>query len=243
MAEWLATWRPPQPVPNAIQLGILDALVSVIELEWLWDKAAFAHLPVDPVVYEMLNVKGVGPDWHPGSDYGPDADCAVARLNRHLIEAAFDGAIARRETVRPSWRLTSTNLVPRDVCGPHPRVWHPTPDHVLEDGLLMIGAFVEKDPDLLAALRAILGDRLDSDVDLTAIPRQELEGLRTRNRAAANQSRLVITVLSESSLADVGALRALSLYRYGYSICPWHESRHGGICVVRGEGWGTSDEG
>lgn len=118
-----------------------------------------------------------------------------------------------RENSRPVWVLTCLN----EEAGEPPVTWIPSIEHILEDGLLMIGLYLLKDE----TLRGLAGDVLDSPAD-GPIEVCEVFSEEVRNRlyAAARQMtgcKIVLSILKGSSIW--GQCGALEDYGIEVELC------------------------
>ncbi|WKZ13379.1 MAG: hypothetical protein QY320_05250 [Gammaproteobacteria bacterium] len=108
------------------------------------------------------------------------------------------------ENSRPTWILT-----PRDgqadgslhpVCST--RVWIPSePQHILEDGLLMLQLCLRCESDLVQQAQGLI-DLQATHQDLSAVDSYRLFALRDQARRRFWPAKLVLSVLSNSSLLN-----------------------------------------
>jgi hypothetical protein len=103
--------------------------------------------------------------------------------------------------------------------------WVPAgPEHILEDGLLLIAVHVLRDGDLLELTRAKLPELVrDSSVELEKLPADLLGELRERSRHINMGQKVVVTVLGGSSLE--GQLPLLERYLMQLEVCTVTYSR------------------
>src|SRR5262245_2640799 len=115
------------------------------------------------------------------------------------------------ENDRPAWSLHA-------IPGAKPlATWVPTVENMLEDGILMAGLLVVRDPALLAAavaVRSNYSDRTEMYDDISEEDRRKLYKLC---RSIGPETKLVVTVLHDSSLA--GHLAVLRRYKLGVEVC------------------------
>ncbi len=102
------------------------------------------------------------------------------------------------ENSRPSWTLTCLD----EASAEPPVTWIPSIEHMLEDGLLMIGLYLLKDE----GLRALAGDVIEtSDDEHIEMYRDFSEEQRKELYAACCQikgCKIVLTVLKGSAIRD-----------------------------------------
>jgi hypothetical protein len=115
------------------------------------------------------------------------------------------------ENSRPAWSLYTMHSAQPQA------VWIPTVENMLDDGLLMAGLLVVKDPALVAAAAAFrrnYADRAELFEDISEDDRHRLYELC---RAIGPETKLVVTVLEGSSLAS--QLAVLRRYSLGVEVC------------------------
>ena len=130
------------------------------------------------------------------------------------------------ENSRPAWRLepSSANLRAREEAEDageepapgtiEPVTWIPShPDHILDEGILLVALRGMAEPTLVAEAERRLPDLLNQDrLELERVPAKELDALRELCAEAELPGKLVLSVLTDSSLRD-GQIAALERYR------------------------------
>lgn len=130
-------------------------------------------------------------------------------------------ALYLSENDRPAWVLIQHDPMGQKASN-RAATWIPTVDHMLEDGLTMIAAEVVGAAGLTERFRS----KLDGDRFLT-LPEmfndQELRELRELGKAQFGGLRIVVTVLSESTI--MSQLPVLESYNLDAVVClPREES-------------------
>ena len=155
------------------------------------------------------------------------------------------------ENSRPAWLLEPTGRavwgVPVNELEESPAwtkertTWVPSgPDHILEDGILLIAVHVLRDE----AVLELVGERCpvltelrvpfqDMPVDLTRLPHDVLAELRHRCAQIDLEYKLVLTVLSESSVE--AQLPVLERYPMQLEVCTVGYLRAWGGFVARSD--------
>lgn len=102
-----------------------------------------------------------------------------------------------RENSRPSWTLTCLD----ESAGEPPVTWIPSIEHMLEDGLLMIGLYLVKDE----SLRAVAGNVLERDtseiLDINDLDEEKRSELYTAC-CQITGCKIVLTVLEGSAIRN-----------------------------------------
>lgn len=132
------------------------------------------------------------------------------------------------ENGRPGWLLTRAGrrwVHPDQAWSEEEITWVPAgPEHILEDGLLLIGVRVLRDEALLDEVATLLPALLeDNFVELEKMPPASLEDLRERSRHIDMGHKVVVTVLGGSSLE--GQLPLLERYPMQLEVCTVTYSR------------------
>ena len=149
----------------------------------------------------------------------------MGTMTAHIVtgtEHPFHGGInashslALHENSRPAWVLT-TFVTDEFTRHKKPVVWIPTVEHMMEDGLLMLGLHVWKTQALLA---------LDGETGLRSMPQVEMyridQALLARMRECNRQqiyrdAKILISTFEGSSIWDSEAL--LTNYNLGWEWC------------------------
>jgi hypothetical protein len=122
------------------------------------------------------------------------------------------------ENSRPSWVLAPLALQLPDDPARRTYTWIPTPEHLLEDGLVMVYLYALRDDGVRAVAPRSLDDAhtwRELGASTTADERVELA---RACRASAARCKVVVTVLEGSSLT--GRLSPLEDYPVDLEVCP-----------------------
>lgn len=101
--------------------------------------------------------------------------------------------------------------------GNRPIVRIPTVENMLEDGLLMIGLFVVKDPGVIETANAVRKEFSGRVQDYNEIDKANRAKLFESTRKIGPQTKLAITVLEGSSVSS--QLHVLERYQLSIEVC------------------------
>jgi hypothetical protein len=125
------------------------------------------------------------------------------------------------ENHRPAWELLpmpGTRLPGRGKPPQNRAVWIPTVEDMLEDGLLMVGLLVHRDPKLVELATSFFKQdytrRIEMYDDIDAESRRQLY---SACRMIGPEPKVVLTVLNGSTLR--GQLPFLKQYRMDLEVC------------------------
>jgi hypothetical protein len=103
--------------------------------------------------------------------------------------------------------------------------WIPTLEHMLEDGILMIGLYVWQDPVLINMAEEVFQKPVDQIQNIPdSIHEADLEKLYERCRQIENSCKLAITVMNDSTINK--QLSVLEKYKFETEVCTTVYSRH-----------------
>lgn len=118
----------------------------------------------------------------------------------------------------PTWSLESVQIRGLQEGPPcKPILWIPTLEYMLEDALLMIAIYVQKDPELLRMANKhgfALGDRVELYQD---IPDDQLQLMRERVKQMNHGYKLLLTVHQGSTIS--GQIERLENYSMDIEVC------------------------
>jgi hypothetical protein len=115
------------------------------------------------------------------------------------------------ENDRPAWSLYMMPGAKAQAA------WIPTLENMLEDGILMAGLLVVRDPALVAAAAAFRGNHSERAEMYDDISESDRFRLYELCRAIGPETKLVVSVLEGSTLAN--QLAILGRYSVGVEVC------------------------
>ena len=147
-------------------------------------------------------------------------------------------ALLLSENSRPALALGPFDVGDREARPdePPPRriVWIPHPDHIVDDLILQVAVHVVRESGVIAQAKTIVEDIGTTDhLDLSELTEADRKTLSSACRAVENFPKLVVTILSGSTLARSAPrfedysmdIEVCSVaYRRLYS--PWNEKTH-----------------
>ncbi|WP_066318947.1 hypothetical protein [Bacillus sp. FJAT-29814] len=141
------------------------------------------------------------------------------------------------------WTMIEENISHRHLGGGDQRLaqWIPTIEHMLEDALMMIGIYIEKDEILIGLAKQFFNGEVPRMAELFEEASQKrLEMMRVRTREIEFSNKITLSIFNGSTIAK--QLPILENYRVDVEVCVPVYLREYNVWSSRQEATGRLDQ-
>jgi hypothetical protein len=118
------------------------------------------------------------------------------------------------------WTIIKENISHRHIDGGDQRIaqWIPTIEFMLEDALMMIGIYIEKDEILTGLAKQFFNGEIPQMAELyKEVPEKDLEKMRVRTREIDFSNKITLSIFTGSTIAN--QLPILENYKVDVEVC------------------------